>query len=264
LNGLKIPKIVEVIIADDGSNPKPKLYDEPNFRYQFVYRANKQKGWTIPHILNYGAKFAHGRYIMFLGIDHMISPEWISYAQTSEDDYAVFTRKCALLTEHGELLRIQYQEEDCEVAYTSIGWVKAKLFRNVGGFNEDVNGINRDVNFFRNAAEYVGKSREYFVRRSPTFVYMLPEKKEIQSVKGRKGEHWKLMSHLRPVHYLHRLPDRTLSHRDGVDLPFDPPENVDELFSFIKPNGARSIHKFSDLVTWKYPSEVAWMQGDYR
>jgi glycosyltransferase involved in cell wall biosynthesis len=264
-NSLKIPKTIEIIIADDGSDPEPELYDRPKFRHQIVHRANKQDGWTIPHILNFGAKHSRGQYIMFLGIDHIISPEWVSWAVRSEDDYAVFTRKYALLADDGTLLKIQFKGQDCNVDYTSIGWVSKKLFNNVGKFDEEVNGINKDVNFFKRVARALKKSRLYFIRECPTtFVYMLPEKKDTANRKGRTGEHWKWMSHLRPVNYLHRLPDRHRAHREAAALPYDGPDNIDELFSFVGLNGAKMDYKFTDLITWKHPAEVAWMLGDYR
>jgi hypothetical protein len=264
-NSLRIPKTIEIIIADDGSNPEPVLYDNPKFRFQLVYRANKQKGWTIPHILNFGAKHARGQYIMFLGIDHMISPEWISWAMNSEDEYSVFTRKCALLDYNGNLLRIQFKDNDCCVDYTSIGWVSKRTFNNVGGFDEEVNGVNKDVNFFRGVADKLGKTRKYYIKRSPTFVYMLPEKKSIVSDKGRVGEHWRWMSHLRPVHYLHRLPDRHSNYRKASETEYNGPDNIDDLFSFVDVNGSKiEKYKFTELIAWKHPAEVAWMLGDYR
>jgi hypothetical protein len=255
---------MEVIIADDGSDPKPELYDKPKFRFQLVHRASKQKGWTIPHILNFGAKHARGQYIMFLGIDHMISPEWLHWSVNSESRYAVFTRKCALLTDRGELLKIQFGGEDCRVNYTSIGWIEKTLFNNVGRFDEEVNGINKDVNFFKRVVKELESTRIAYIRKSPTFVYMLPEKKDTQTNKGRVGEYWRWMSHLRPVNYLHRLPDRHRTHRAAAEMAYNAPDNVDELFSFVDLNGAKRDYKFTDFIAWKYPAEIAWMLGDYR
>jgi hypothetical protein len=264
-NSLRLPPTIEVIIADDGSDPKPVFYDKPNFRYQLIHRENKQKGWTIPHILNFGARHARGLYIMFLGIDHIISPQWVHWSIDAKDDYAVFTRKCALLGEDGELLKIQYNGEDCDVEYTSIGWIKKRLFDNLGGFDEEVNGINKDVNFFKRVVLELKTTRLAVIGKSPAFVYMLPEKKDTQLNKGRIGEHWRWMSHLRPVQYLHRIADRHRTHRNAAELPYDPPEDIDERFSFVGLNGKKlNQFKFSNLVAWKYPAEVAWMLGEYR
>jgi hypothetical protein len=201
---------------------------------------------------------------MFLGIDHIISPEWLHWAMDSTEKYAVFTRKCALLMENGELLKIQFNNEDCFVHYTSIGWINKKLFNNVGRFDEEVNGINKDVNFFKRAVEELGSTREAYIKKSPTFVYMLPEKKDTQANKGRVGEHWRWMSHLRPIQYLHRLPDRHRTHREAAKMSYDGPDNIDDLFSFVDLNGAKRDHKFTELIAWKHPAEVAWMLGDYR
>ena len=118
INSLGLPPEIEVIIVDDGSNPKIILYDEPDFKYELVYREDEQySGWTIPRALNFGAKGARGEFLMFLGIDLMLSPELIKFALTAKNNYAVFKRKYALLLEDGTLLKILYYGKDFDAEY---------------------------------------------------------------------------------------------------------------------------------------------------
>jgi hypothetical protein len=275
MNSLNLPDEIEVIFADGGSNPPVKLYDKPNFRYRMVYREFDQQ-WTIPNIINFAASKAKGAYLMFLGVDHILSPELVDYMLRSNAGYAVFLRKYALINRRGQLLKIQYkgygQDEfdDCTIDYTSLGWVRRNHFLKLGGLNEDLSGPvkgSADVHFFKRWCALRGTSRENIIKRgrnkNPAY-YMLPEKKSIVLLKGRIGDHWHSLSHLRPINHLHRLPERDERVRKACEIPLEMIPEMEDRVRFVHLNGTVSIHKFSSFVRWRHPAEIRWMLGEFK
>lgn len=275
MNSLNLPDSIEVIFADDGSNPPVILYDEPNFKYKMVYR-EKEKQWTIPKIINYAAGFAEGTYLLFLGVDHMLSPEMVSFMMKSNSGYSVFQRIYAVIDRWGNLLKIQHYQDgrfvDCICDFTSLGWVRRNHFIKLGGMNEVMpNKLkgNSDVDLFKRWCALRGTTRENVIKRSrknnPKY-YMLPEKKSPVLMKNRKGEHWHWLSHMRPVNYLHKLPDRDSRARVGCEKPLDIAPEMKDSVRFINiggaDNGKVSGRKFDDFIEWRHPAEVRWMLGE--
>jgi glycosyltransferase involved in cell wall biosynthesis len=269
MNSLNLGEEFEVIFADDGSNPPVILYDHPNFRFKRVYRERKQP-WTIPKICNAGVKKADGIYVMFLGADHMLSPEWVEWARSTNAGYAVFTRKYALLNPDGHLLKIQWCEEDCNVDYTSLGWIRRNHYWKVGGMTEKFSGPTKgsaDVSLFQTWCGIRGTTRANIIdrgRKKNPFYYMLPEKKSMVPIKWRKGEHWKALAHLRPMHFLHRMPDRDAKFKTAAEIPLDSamvPKMMDRV-RFVHLDGTISGLKFNNLIEWRHPAEVRYMLGE--
>jgi len=242
-----------------------------------IYR-EKDQSWTIPQIINFAAQHAKGIYLMFLGVDHMLSPELVEYFSKSNAGYAVFLRKYALIDQWGNLLKIQYRQgdefEDCICDYTSLGWVRRNHFIKLGGLNESLSGPKKhsaDVNFFRGWCALRGTTREHMIARGRQynpFYYMLPEKRSTRALKGRNGHHWNLLSYLRPVNYLHHLPDRDKGVKEGCQIPLDiTPDEADRI-RFVHVGGWQdgkvSGRKFKDFVAWRHPAEVQWMLGENR
>jgi len=273
MNSLYLPDEVEVIFADDGSNPPVILYDKPNFRHKIVYREKKSL-WTIPKIINYAVSFAEGVYLFFLGVDHILSPELVDYFSHSTAGYSVFRRKYALIDRQGRLLKIQYKGkrefEDCECDYTSLGWIKTNHFRKIGKMQEDLSGPikgSADLNLFKKWCRLRDTSRAAVIdkglRNNPTY-YMLPEKKSVKLLKGRIGEHWNLMSHLRPVNYLHHLPERDERARVAYEKPLEISAEEARRFRFVHLDGTVSKKGFHDFIGWRHPAEVRWMLGEFK
>jgi hypothetical protein len=273
MNSLLLPPEIEVIFADDGSNPPVILYDKPNFRYRMVYR-KKDMSWTIPKIINFAASRAEGVYLMFLGADHILSLELVEYMLSSNAGYSVFCRKYALIDDSGNLLKIQYKKDgvfsDCEVDYTSFGWIRKNHFIKIGGVEESLSGPTKDssdVHLFRKWCVLRGTTRDNIIKRgrnkNPRY-YMLPEKKYTRLLKGRVGEHWHALSHLRPMNFLHKSPERDPRAKEACEIPLNITEEEKNNFRFVQLNGIVSNHKFDDFVAWKYPAEVRWMLGDLK
>jgi hypothetical protein len=275
LNSLNLSKEFEVIFADDGSNPPVILYDKPNFSYKMVYR-ERTKSWTIPKIINYAASFAKGVYLMFLGVDHILSPDWVDYALRSNSGYSVFCRKYALINASGNLLKIQYRGygeddfSDCFVDYTSLGWVRRNHFVKLEGLNEDLSGPvkgSADVHFFKRWCALRGVGREAIIKRgrnkNPSY-YMLPEKKSTVLLKGRVGEYWHSLSHLRPIDYLHKLPERDERVRAACEIPLEMIPEMEDRVRFVHLDGTISGLRFRDFVSWKHPAEIRWMLGNLK
>jgi hypothetical protein len=248
------------------------LYDEPNFKYKMVYR--KRTGpWTIPKIINYAVKETKSLYLMILGVDHIISPEWIKFAMKSNVGYGVFTRKYAVILEDGTLLKIRYKDIDCTVDYSSLGWIRRNHFIKLNGLEESLSGPTKgsaDVNLFRKWCNLRGSNRSTMIaegRSKNPFCYMLPEKKSIKLNKGRKGGHWRLLSHLRPVHFLHKLPDRDRNFKKAseVTLMDNQIDKMNKFVSFVDlDNKVRDEYKFSDLIFWRHAAEIRWMLGEFK
>lgn len=270
MNSLNLGEEFEVIFADDGSNPPVVLYDKPNFRFKEVYRKRDGLPWTIPMICNAAVKKADGIYVMFLGADHMLSPEWVEWAKKSNAGYGVFTRKYALLNPNGGLLKIQYNEEDCNVDYTSLAWIRRNHYWKAKGMMERLAGPSKgsaDVSLFRTWCGIRGVTRAAIIDRGQKknpFYYMLPEKKSLVLKKGRKGKHWLFLSHLRPVHFLHKLPDRDSNFRNAAETSLEITRNQANRLRFVHLDGKVSGRKFDDFVAWRHPAEVRWMLGEIK
>jgi len=101
-------------------------------------------------------------------------------------------------------------------------------------------------------------------RNKNPFCYMLPEKKSIVLNKGRVGGHWRLLSHLRPVHFLHKLPDRDRNFKRASEI-FLTDRQINKMNKFVSfvdlDDKVRDEYKFSDLISWSHPAEVRWMLG---
>lgn len=279
MNSLNLPDSIEVIFTDDGSNPPVVLYEEPNFRYKMVYR-EKEEGevWTIPKAINYGARAAKGAYLMFLGVDHILSPYLLPFFAKSNAGYAVFKRKYALIDRSGNLLKVQYKFKneflDCDCDYTSLGWIRRNHFVKLGGMDATLSGPTKhsaDLSLFKRWCAMRGMTREQVIKRSERNgirFYMLPEKKSTVLLKGRRGDCWHYMSHLRPIHHLHKLPDRDERVKGACEIPLDiTPEEADK-FRFVHVGGWQdgkvSGRKFSDFIAWRHPAEVRWMLGEFK
>jgi hypothetical protein len=281
MNSLGLPEEVEVLFVDDGSNPPVILYDEPSFRHGVVYR-DKEPGetWTIPKAINFGASKAKGKFLFFLGADHMLSPELVEFFLRANVGYAVFRRKYAVMDRDGSLLKMQYRHKprlgfvDCEIAYTALGWIKRGHFFKVGGMAEELSGPskgNADVGLFAKWCRMRGTTRAEVIKRgernNPTY-YMLPEKRTVKLSKERRGEHWHYFSYLRPVRFLHRLPERDPNHKAGAVIPLERDAKTEERIRFVYVNGWQkgkvSGRKFSDFIQYRYPAEIRWMLREFK
>jgi len=138
-----IPDDVEVIILDDGSNPK--LEAEPR-SWLTLHDTGDTREWTWAVARNTGAKLAKGDYFIMTDLDHIITREFIDIVRNFTGDHVRINREFAVIDEEGNLT----QDRDVLEAY---GLPKSRptkfnphrnqfamhkdLYWKIGGFRED-------------------------------------------------------------------------------------------------------------------------------
>lgn len=171
MNTLDIPKSIELVIVDHANNPPLEFVDEPNFNAKIV-RHHDTTPWIVPSLVNFGRKHSEGEYLQIIGVDHMISSEWIKFATGNTPEYAHFLREYALLDGDANLipLRDKSGNKITQNGACGIVWVKTSVFDALGGYDTKLNGdiCGSDKDFRR---RYGGNAIKQF-----RMLYMLPEK----------------------------------------------------------------------------------------
>ncbi|MHC4292668.1 MAG: glycosyltransferase [Planctomycetota bacterium] len=102
-NSLNLPKDVEVIWVDDGSDP-PLDFSSPKIEFNFqTFQTNDYRIWTQPIARNRGARRAKGLYTIFTDIDHIIPKELIEIGRDPWFDVIRLQRQAAVLDENGKI-----------------------------------------------------------------------------------------------------------------------------------------------------------------
>jgi glycosyltransferase involved in cell wall biosynthesis len=90
---------VEIIIADDNSNPPL----ESSLDVVKIYNTNSQLAWTQGLGRNLGASKATGEYLLMTDIDHILTQKIIDCVRDFNGDFMRFPRHFGILDENGEL-----------------------------------------------------------------------------------------------------------------------------------------------------------------
>ena len=103
---MRLPDDIEIIIIDDGSNPRLQdILAPPNSVPNiYIYATNDFRPWTQGLARNMGAKLAQGEYLFFTDIDHILSREAIMAVHEFTGDKMVFERMFAFLNSGGGLI----------------------------------------------------------------------------------------------------------------------------------------------------------------
>jgi len=101
-NRLKLPKNVEVVYVDDGSDPPINCdHMEKNFCFRVIATNDKRK-WTQPAARNMGAKNAQGEFLLMADLDHIVTRKLVDAALNCKVDVIRFNREVAVIDETGK------------------------------------------------------------------------------------------------------------------------------------------------------------------
>lgn len=100
---MRLPRSVEIILVDDGSNP-PLSYETCGLRNLRILYTNDKRPWTQGLARNMGAKTATGEYLFFTDIDHIITKEAIEDVLKFTGDKMVFYRYFGILDRKGHIV----------------------------------------------------------------------------------------------------------------------------------------------------------------
>jgi glycosyltransferase involved in cell wall biosynthesis len=103
---MNLPRSVEIILVDDGSNP-PLNYEGCGLRNLTILYTNDKRPWTQGLARNMGAKQAKGEFLFFTDIDHIITHEAINDVLLYDGDKMVFPRYFGILDRHGNVVSDQ-------------------------------------------------------------------------------------------------------------------------------------------------------------
>jgi len=177
-NAIGFPADIEWIIVDHCSEPKLAVsFTDVTFPV-CVVRYDDCTPWIQATLFNLGASCAHGEYLMFLGIDSWVSPEWISFAMLRDDNFALFEKKVALLDKGGGITLLP----DEKYMNSGVAWVSRSVFEYLGGFETELDGLCfEDTDFrFRYVNEFATVGADYRPQPGPIslgpHVFTSPEK----------------------------------------------------------------------------------------
>ena len=100
---MRLPKSVEFILVDDGSDP-PLAFENSGLRNLRIFYTNDKRPWTQGLARNLGASKAFGEYFLFTDIDHILTREAIMDALSFEGDKMSFPRFFGYLDKRGNIV----------------------------------------------------------------------------------------------------------------------------------------------------------------
>jgi glycosyltransferase involved in cell wall biosynthesis len=176
-----------VIIVDDGSEPPIAITCPANFNLTCIRIPPHKTKWTHPIARNRGAESCPGsKFLFFLDIDHILTPETLTTASSFNGDMMRFPRRIGALDKNGKLLTsrkdlLQFgaapdELESPKIISATVCLVRSTVQETIGGFSEIFCG-----QYGREGIEYK-KRYEHFVHNekckppelSPTNIYVFP------------------------------------------------------------------------------------------
>lgn len=144
-----LPDNIEIIIADDGSDPP---LGANGLRNLTLFQTNDFRPWTQPIARNKCAEIAKGEYLICTDIDHILVRKLIDTVLNADYDIIRFKREAAILDENGDFV------QDMEVlrkwgfigkkfrlnAHGNSYAIKRELFIKFGGSQQRTRYPNRD------------------------------------------------------------------------------------------------------------------------
>lgn len=181
MNSLNLPSDIEVVFVDHANTPQVSFEEKPEFE-AFIVRYQDRTPWIIPTLMNFARQYCHGKYIMKLDVDVMLSKAWVDYALKSDDDYAEFKKIEAFLDEKGNLkeaVRITKNvfHNICWAGGPGISWSSTEVFDRLEGWDTRYDGLGFgcDLDYKRRYLQLV-LNEGFKVPSTGPDIYMLPEK----------------------------------------------------------------------------------------
>lgn len=139
-----IPRGVEVILVDDGSDPPLVCEHEVYYSLKILY-TNDRRPWTQDNARNIGASVATGKYLLMNDIDHILTVDVLASVLSFKGDMLIFHRRAAELDESGGIVNVGKQLSPSPNNYS----MRSDLYRFMGGYETDgiIYGTDR---MFRN------------------------------------------------------------------------------------------------------------------
>lgn len=185
-----LPKNVEILVIDDGSDPPLSQVPNPGLKNLRVIETGDSRPWTWALARNRGAREARGDYFLMFDIDYIIPYGVIDVALYMTEDRMNFIREFAVLDSEGCLVQTysalrqhgltetRIQDRGFKVsAHTNDFVMSKKAYWELGGYPENLfmnpypQGEDRRFQKRWDVAQREGRvTRTYF---RPT-VYMFP------------------------------------------------------------------------------------------
>lgn len=143
---MNLPKDVEFIFVDDGSDP-PLSYEDCGLRNLTILYTKDKRPWTQGIARNIGASHAKGEYLLMTDIDHILTWESIEAVRNFNGDKMCFHRYFALIDRKGNLINDssplikfgmlpKYVERNFHAGvHTNTFAIRKSLFEKMGGYN---------------------------------------------------------------------------------------------------------------------------------
>lgn len=135
---MNLPKNVEFIFVDDGSNPP--LYFNMGLRNLHWFYTNDKRPWTQGLARNLGASKAKGEFLFFTDIDHIITKEAIEAVLNYDGDKMIFPRYMGILDRHGNV--ITDLQTLFDFGYSREHWRRRRCF---GGIHGNTYAIRKSI-----------------------------------------------------------------------------------------------------------------------
>lgn len=168
---------IDWIVVDHASDPPLHIEGAT------VVRHDDKTPWILATLRNLGAKYSRGRFLMFIGADAWIGPDWLKFVRHRNDDFALFSRDYADLNEFGELSLLSGEWPN---PFGGVIWVSRDVFDYLNGFDTRFDQILCEDSDFRNRYfdSYIGIDM-YGQIRFPSIgigpkIYCWPEKGDVR------------------------------------------------------------------------------------
>lgn len=183
-------------IVDDGSSPEISITSPTNFIARIIHIPPHPEKWTQPRARNVGAKAAKtSKFIFFIEIDHILTPEALDNASHFDGDMLNFIRKTGILNSEGKLLTSEtdllqfgaykseltprHRQGSVSVSSFTNRLIRKSVHEMIGEFNENMMGwyAPEDRDYQRRYNEHVHNRKCKPPKTSQSVIYVFPNPK---------------------------------------------------------------------------------------